>query len=50
MEELEQILKELREKLIDRWETLQDEFDDIDINDIFNDIEKKYLNNGDTNA
>lgn len=44
MKELEQILKELRENLIDRWETLQDEFDDIDINDIFNDIEKKYLN------
>jgi hypothetical protein len=37
------ILNELRQALLDRWTLLQDEFDDIDINDIFNDIEKKYL-------
>jgi hypothetical protein len=37
------ILKELRQTLLDRWSILQNEFDDIDINDIFNDIEKKYL-------
>jgi hypothetical protein len=41
--DLKIILKELRQTLLDRWDLLQNEFDDIDINDILNEIEKKYI-------